>query len=206
MAQHSNVGVHGRKRPAEDDPEEDQPLAKKFDRLHIDTVISHSSSCNNQEARLQASSGVSNSNDAMMLDDTKHTIYIHDLERELADDEPVGSSIMILPGLEDKLSVSRILVTDTKPPCSEIVLYREPTSLSIPREKDGVRRAIMESRERARLHRLRDGSPTSRSRARSQNPTNELADTGITVHCGVNLDNMDIDGESDGGLSKPFIP
>ena len=36
MAQHTDVGVyHGKKRPAESDPDGDQPLIKRFGRLHI---------------------------------------------------------------------------------------------------------------------------------------------------------------------------
>ncbi|KAL4996490.1 hypothetical protein BDV10DRAFT_109349 [Aspergillus recurvatus] len=88
----------------------------------------------------------------MLLDDTDTTLYIHDLEQELAETEALDGALTILPGLEGTLSMANILVANnSKRACTEIVLYREPESLSIPKDKDQVRRALIETRERARL-------------------------------------------------------
>ncbi|KAL6239434.1 hypothetical protein BDW75DRAFT_227310 [Aspergillus navahoensis] len=107
MAHQFDVAVHGRKRPAEGELD-DQPLTKKFGRLQI--------------------------------------------EQELAETEALDCALTILPGLEDRLSMTKILVANnSKRPCTDIVLYREPESLSIPKDKDQVRRALLETRERARL-------------------------------------------------------
>ncbi|PYI06290.1 hypothetical protein BO78DRAFT_470088 [Aspergillus sclerotiicarbonarius CBS 121057] len=136
----------GKKRPAEGDPEGDQPLAKRFGRLHISHPVTTGHVTNTQE-KLPASS----STDSMLLDDTKHTVYIHDLDRELEDIEPKADSFTILPTCVNQMPIiPRLLVTNTKTPCNELVLYTEPTSLSIPKENDSVRKALIATRERAR--------------------------------------------------------
>ncbi|KAL4912201.1 hypothetical protein BDW62DRAFT_195247 [Aspergillus aurantiobrunneus] len=149
MAHPSDVAVHGRKRPAEGELE-DQRLTKRLGRLQI----------GNQERlclreawkdQTQPIAKLDRPNDPMMLDDTESTVYIHDLEQELAEIDILGPAITIIPGLEDRLSVTKMLVADNKNPCNDIVLYREPESLTIPKDKDQVRQALIETRERARL-------------------------------------------------------
>ncbi|KAI1815577.1 hypothetical protein GGS20DRAFT_543017 [Poronia punctata] len=107
-----------------------------------------------------------NANDTMQLDDTKHKVYIYDLDAELSscssDSECDGGSerIVFLPDIEKHLArVSRI------PPAvfanqdgelaghnMQMVLYSEtePSSLTVPREHDSVRKAILEARARLR--------------------------------------------------------
>ncbi|KAL2826038.1 hypothetical protein BJY01DRAFT_151187 [Aspergillus pseudoustus] len=148
-AQQSEVGVHGTKRPAEGELD-DQPLAKKFGRLRIGPLAMVRSPAG-REVQARPNLKSSRVEDAMLLDDTKHTVYIHDLEQELEETEFLQGGLTILPGLSDRLSMSKMLVSSTKPQCNEIVLYREPESLSIPKDKDPVRRALIETRERARL-------------------------------------------------------
>ncbi|BCS03869.1 uncharacterized protein AKAW2_70747S [Aspergillus luchuensis] len=135
---------HGKKRPAESYPEGDQPLAKRFGRLHINTITSeHDIS----DRKLPASVHP----DTMLLDDTKDTIYIHDLDRELEDIESKDNCLDILPGVAERMStIPKSLVANTTSPCNELVLYTEPTSLSIPKEEDNVRKALIATRERAR--------------------------------------------------------
>ncbi|KAE8130737.1 hypothetical protein BDV38DRAFT_276536 [Aspergillus pseudotamarii] len=154
MAQHPDVGVyHGKKRPAESDPDGDQPLIKRFGRLHIDPqAISHAPSeiRKNLDVGQHGSSAL---NDMMILDDTKHTVYIHDLEREIAETELPSDSITFLPGIGESLrAIPRFVVTEAKPMCNELVLYREPASLTVPKERDTVRKALIETRERARTN------------------------------------------------------
>jgi hypothetical protein len=96
----------------------------------------------------------------MLLDDTKTRIFIPDLESEIADIEAQEQrdregKIEFLPDIERKLNrlPKRVLhpqddlVADET---NQLVLYRVPTALSIPAEQDSVRRAIIESRARAR--------------------------------------------------------
>ncbi|KAL3494195.1 hypothetical protein BJX62DRAFT_52113 [Aspergillus germanicus] len=148
-AQQSEVQVHGTKRPAAGELD-DQPLAKKFGRLRIGPLAMVRSPERRQE-QPRPNSKTNGFDDAMMLDDTKHTVYIHDLEQELEEPLFLQDGLTILPGLSDRLSMSKLLVSSAKPQCNEVVLYREPESLSIPKDKDQVRRALIETRERARL-------------------------------------------------------
>ena len=97
--------------------------------------------------------GSSALDDMMILDDTKHTVYIHDLEREIAETELPNDSITFLPGIGESLrAIPRFVVTEAKPMCNELVLYREPASLTVPKERDTVRKALIETRERARTN------------------------------------------------------
>ncbi|KAL4953114.1 hypothetical protein BDW69DRAFT_166163 [Aspergillus filifer] len=149
MAHQFGVAGH-RKRPAEGELD-NQPLAKKFGRLQIGPPAGFRSP-EVREEQGRRPRNLYESNDPMMLEDTKSTVYIHDLERELAESEALDQPLTILPGLEEKLSMTEMLVANHKQrQCSELVLYREPESLSIPKDKDQVRRALMETRERARL-------------------------------------------------------
>ncbi|RWA09317.1 hypothetical protein EKO27_g5796 [Xylaria grammica] len=111
-----------------------------------------------------------NSDDSMQLDNTKHKVYIYDLDAELSSSESESSlpgsptsgrsRLVFLPDIEKHLSRSRI------PPAvfannngelaghnindMQMVLYSEPSSLTVPREQDSVRKAILEARARAR--------------------------------------------------------
>jgi hypothetical protein len=85
----------------------------------------------------------------MMLDDTKHTTYIHDLDRELADIDPPEGGLVILPLAANMISVPESVLS-TPSQGRELVLYAEPSSLTVPKEHDSVRKAIIESRARAR--------------------------------------------------------
>ncbi|KAL2862174.1 hypothetical protein BJX68DRAFT_260967 [Aspergillus pseudodeflectus] len=153
-AQQFEVEVHGTKRPAEGELD-DQPLAKKFGGLRIGPLAMVRSPERRQEQPrlIPKPNGF---DDAMMLDDTKHTVYIHDLEQELEEPLFLQDGLTILPGLSDRLSMPKLLVSSAKPECKEVVLYREPESLSIPKDKDQVRRALIETRERARLGQSKD--------------------------------------------------
>ncbi|KAH6650108.1 hypothetical protein F5144DRAFT_34565 [Chaetomium tenue] len=97
----------------------------------------------------------------MQLDDTKHKVYIYNLDDELSssdNDSDHESKLVFLPDIEKHLRSSRIPshVLDPRPGSGgggagkELVLYRLPSSLTVPEEQDSVRKAIIEARERAR--------------------------------------------------------
>lgn len=97
----------------------------------------------------------------MQLDDTKDKVYIHNLDDELADIESEEEKLVFLPDIEKKLGMmgkipKSVLLGEGYPsPSNEMVLYRVPSSLSVPEEQDNVRKAIIESRARAREKQLR---------------------------------------------------
>lgn len=89
--------------------------------------------------------------DPMLLDDTKHTVFIHDIDREILDDNTQRGVINFLPGVTETLMpIPKSFVVNAEPQSKELVLYREPKSLSIPVKEDFVRRAIIETWERVR--------------------------------------------------------
>ncbi|KAF7713239.1 Uncharacterized protein PECH_002227 [Penicillium ucsense] len=95
------------------------------------------------------SNGAFIDSDAMMLDDTPHTTYIHDLDRELADVDVADGLFSIHPIAAKMLSVPESVLSGPAQG-KELVLYSDPSSLTVPREHDNVRKAIIESRARAR--------------------------------------------------------
>ncbi|KAI1123167.1 hypothetical protein F5Y10DRAFT_57979 [Nemania abortiva] len=121
-----------------------------------------------------SSSSASTAGDSMQLDDTKHKVYIYDLDAELSSADEYSESESSLPGSPTSGRSRIILSPDIKkhirrsriPPAvlansngelaghnindMQMVLYSEPSSLTIPREQDSVRKAIMEARARAR--------------------------------------------------------
>ncbi|KAI1759974.1 hypothetical protein GGR53DRAFT_511552 [Hypoxylon sp. FL1150] len=97
-------------------------------------------------------------NDVMQLDDSKHKVYIYDLDAELSSDESDGDSssrLLFLPDIQKHLRQTRIPPSvlankDGELAGMQMVLYSEPTSLTVPKEQDSVRKAIIEARQRVR--------------------------------------------------------
>ncbi|KAI1488001.1 hypothetical protein F5X96DRAFT_110875 [Biscogniauxia mediterranea] len=124
--------------------------------------------------------------DTMQLDDTKHKVYIYDLDAELsscpsdAADESAPLSLshdsagrlVFLPDIERHLLRNRIpasvLAAASRDGAGagldmQMVLYREPAALSVPEEQDSVRRAVAEARARARARALQRAAAESES-------------------------------------------
>jgi hypothetical protein len=101
----------------------------------------------------------SQEDDVMQLDNTKHKVYIYDLDAELSDSESSSDEgrLVFLPDIEKHLRETRIppriLANDEGELAGnnlQLVLYNVPSSLTVPEEQDSVRRAIVETRARAR--------------------------------------------------------
>ncbi len=111
--------------------------------------------------------------DGLDDEDTRHKVYIYDLDDELSsdgessctssDDGGAGARLAFLPDVEKHLLRSRIPPSvlragggvggEGRPPAAagmQLVLYREPAALTVPEERDGVRRAVIEARHRLR--------------------------------------------------------
>jgi hypothetical protein len=98
----------------------------------------------------------------MQVDDTKHKVYIHNIDDELSSSESEAEEgkIVFLPDIERHLRANRIPAMVKANPEGELagvnladmqlVLYNVPTSLTVEPEKDSVRKAIIEARQRAR--------------------------------------------------------
>lgn len=95
----------------------------------------------------------------MQVDDTKDRIFIHNLDYELANVDSEEERLVFLPDIEKKLGKipKSVLLGESYPSAgNEMVLYGVPTSLSVPQEHDKVRKAIIESRARAREKQIHD--------------------------------------------------
>jgi hypothetical protein len=95
--------------------------------------------------------------DTMRLDDTKHKVYIYDLDAELSDSESDDGRLVFLPDIEKHLRETRIppsILANSEGELAgqnqQLILYNIPSSLTVPEEKDSVRKAIIETRARAR--------------------------------------------------------
>ena len=104
----------------------------------------------------------------MQLDDTKHKVYIYDLDAELSDSETSDDGrLVFLPDIQKHLRQSRIppmILANSDGELAgnkQMVLYNVPTSLTIPEEQDNVRKAIIETRARARAKIERERGATS---------------------------------------------
>lgn len=132
----------------------------------------------------------------MLLDDTKYTVYIHDLDREIAEAEDQEDGVAFLPTIAEKLaSIPRSILSPPKPQGNELVLYSEPVSLTVPEEQDCVRSAVIETKARARKRHTENQHSES-----SPSPTLSIETASSTPVKGVNErlgegDAMDIDTE-----------
>jgi hypothetical protein len=127
-------------------PADSKPLytANNHDKLYIPVSA---------RPQLQAAvTSIPPTEEHMQLDDTKHRVYIHNLDDELSDIESDEEKLVFLPDIEKKFNTipRHILVGDKKDTHQELVLYNLPPSLSVPVEQDNVRKAILEARERAK--------------------------------------------------------
>ncbi|KAI0452466.1 hypothetical protein F5B21DRAFT_332573 [Xylaria acuta] len=176
-----------RKRKAES--QENERLSKRLSLLHLEKnghklyvpVESSSSSSEPVPRHPGYSNPVQSSppptaaavDDTMQLDNTKHKVYIYDLDAELssADEHSENGSrpgsptsgqdrVIFLPDIEKRLcrpSIPPVVLANSEGTLAghdindmQMVLYSEPSSLTVPREHDSVRKAILEARARAR--------------------------------------------------------
>ena len=94
----------------------------------------------------------------MQLDDTKNKVYIYNIDDELSGTESEEEKLIFLPDIDRQLTkIPKSVLTNSERPVTsgEIVLYNVPRSLSVPQEQDNVRKAIIESRARAREMQLK---------------------------------------------------
>ncbi|KAL8946033.1 MAG: hypothetical protein Q9222_007515 [Ikaeria aurantiellina] len=138
----------GRKRRANDTLDNEQRLSKRFNLLNLE-----------QNGKLftpppyNAPTASPVENEYMQVDETKDKVYIHNLDAEIRDIESSEDQPLFLPDIEKKLSkIPQSVLKGSYPPTTntQMVLYDVPSSLTIPKEQDNVRRAILDSRARSR--------------------------------------------------------
>jgi hypothetical protein len=89
----------------------------------------------------------------MNVDETRDKVYIGNIDDEISDAESEGEKLVFLSDIEKRLTkIPKSVLTGKSETHkgNELVLYGVPEAISIPREQDNVRKAFLESRERAR--------------------------------------------------------
>ncbi|KAJ6787950.1 hypothetical protein PWT90_03767 [Aphanocladium album] len=130
-----------------------------------------------------ASNGGDHDDDGMRLDDSKHKVYIYNIDEELAEDsEPEEGKLVFLPDIEKRLRETRIppqilANSDGELAGMQLVLYSDPKSLSVPEDKDGVRKAIIEARRRIRARQAGEEEEEEAVVAASSTATNTIDET-----------------------------
>ncbi|KAI5205501.1 hypothetical protein E4T42_00441 [Aureobasidium subglaciale] len=144
--------LRGVKRTADDSFDDDHRFAKRFNLLNLANGHDKLYIPVTSRPQLQSSLPRPPEDEHMQLDDTKHRVYIHNLDDELADIESDEEKLIFLPDIEKKLNAipKHILMGEKKDTHQELVLYSLPPSLSVPIEQDNVRKAILEARQRAK--------------------------------------------------------
>ncbi|KAL1864147.1 hypothetical protein Daus18300_007927 [Diaporthe australafricana] len=137
----------------------EQPPASQF--------FNNAASSSSASAAANPAGASAGGDEMMAIDDTKHKVYIYNLDDELSSDpdsDPDDGRLVFLPDVERHLRANRIVpgipATVPRPILPnkdgelagmQLVLYDDGVrSVSVPEEQDSVRKAIIEARERHR--------------------------------------------------------
>ncbi|KAI5780710.1 hypothetical protein DFH27DRAFT_529523 [Peziza echinospora] len=108
--------------------------------------------------------------------DVDNVVYISDLETDSSDSDSEGK-LHFLPEFQKKLSQIPYNIANsstsrpTQPSTSmDLILYKVPTSISLPSDKGNVRRAIIEAREKARRKQIEEKEAEERQAEMARNP------------------------------------
>lgn len=125
------------------------------------------------DQRLQEQRKQVTPNELMEVDnDNSHVVFIRDIDEELGSDDNDKNGLIFVPDIEKRLTRIPYALANgggskiPEPPSSSslfgtsqaLVLYTVPSSLSVSREQDNVRRAIIEARARIRQRQAEDAT------------------------------------------------
>ncbi|KAI0474626.1 hypothetical protein F4859DRAFT_74586 [Xylaria cf. heliscus] len=150
--------------------------------------------------------------DSMQLDNTKHKVYIYDLDAELssADESSENGSrpgsptsghdrVIFMPDMKKHLcrpKIPPVVLANSEGKLAghdindmQMVLYSEPSSLTVPREQDSVRKAILEARARAR-QRQKDAQAETQQETQASSSTTSIHGLGNTHGVNVAIDSF----------------
>lgn len=165
LDQHGGQQQHNvRKRGAEDAFEVQSGISNHFKRLRLSELPSlysglstdgwtdHALAQIRTVERPRAPSSAADQGDLMPVDETPSKVYIHDLAAEIARIEAEEPKDMFLLDIDKRVSAlpAKLFQNSSPDPNTQLVLYREPSSISIPEDEDAVRKAIIEARKRVR--------------------------------------------------------
>ncbi|KAB5578692.1 hypothetical protein GE09DRAFT_558378 [Coniochaeta sp. 2T2.1] len=208
-----------RKRKATTPPDSSSRLSKRLSLLNLEqsgaklyvpvessqrsnVVTTYSPSTGTVSRPVQRQVQVDGEEEPMQLDDTKHKVYIYNIDDELSSEsekEDTGEEkVVFLPDIEKHLRRRRMLpgipggelgglglgALDMGDAAGrEMVLYSVPRAISVPEEQDSVRKAIIEARQRMRERQRgetggdkRDGGKSSEGGMREEDMDDEVED------------------------------
>lgn len=160
----SSTTKRGVKRVADESNDDALRFTKRFNLLSLDPRANGNSNyyipvtpSPSNDAQIPSHGGlVQHEDDSMSVDDTRHRVYVQNLDAELAEieaNEP-DERLIFLPDIEKHFSriPEHILSNpqDAARQQQELVLYSVPKSLTLDESQDSVRKAILEARQRAR--------------------------------------------------------
>ncbi|KAF1808697.1 hypothetical protein P152DRAFT_462264 [Eremomyces bilateralis CBS 781.70] len=198
---------HGTKRRGDNSIEDEQRFVKRFNLLDIDPnsklyipasadgVRQNDVSPNNLSPKKPTRSRPDD--DRMQVEDTKHKVYIYDLDAELAEPEPEPDEDrrIFIPDIEKHLSkLPRHLLKGAELQSNannQLIPYTIPRSLSVPQETDSVRKAILEARRRIHEEQAKKEEAASNDMAPQDLGTSSQAEQ--AEQAGDDPDAMDLD-------------
>lgn len=150
------------------------------------------------DSSFRSDSAHGSEDEGMMVDDTTDRTWVHDLDAEIAEIEAEearhqNENLLNTAADQEVGKIPQHLLRGNTPYSDaqsnmQMILYRDPISISVPEEHDAVRKTIIEARRRMREKQAEDyhhgNSPTPDNHA--ANPTNSPENEGED-------DSMDID-------------
>ena len=134
----------------------------------------------------------------MQVDNTRDRVYVHDLDAELVDNESDEEILIFLPDIEKSFTkIPQQVLTGRQHDNQELVLYSVPKSLTQNEGNDSVRKAIIESRHRAREKAVEDARHADMNRKYDHSEYAPSAETAHGYNAGYeeepDPDAMDVD-------------
>ncbi|PNY28596.1 Uncharacterized protein TCAP_01486 [Tolypocladium capitatum] len=120
----------------------------------------------------------------MQLDDSKHKVYVYNIDDELSSDSEGEEGSLVFPPYIDKhLKENRIpphILANSEGELAgmQMVLYSDPKSLTVPEGRDSVRKAIIEARHRVRERQRRERDGTA-PRDNTSTTTSKMSQTQV---------------------------
>ncbi|KAH8813136.1 hypothetical protein F5884DRAFT_820787 [Xylogone sp. PMI_703] len=109
------------------------------------------------EKRASKPPATAEDDDSMQLDNSKHKVYIYNLDDELSDSDSDDGKLIFLPDIEKHLRESRIppsVLANSKGELAgnnmQLILYKPMSEVLGSLEQDKIRKAIAETRTKAR--------------------------------------------------------
>jgi len=137
----------------------------------------------------------------MAVDETSHRIVINDLNAEIAAieaEEPTNDTLF-LPDIDKKISAIPQNILNPRKESNDsntqLILYRDPMSISVPESEDAVRKAIIEARRRTRERQAREREEARVEVTRINPPTQTVPNSGIWTN-GYDVSHRDLDDSS----------